>query len=400
MDTPDTLGGASARLRNRLADRENSFDVLRLAAAAMVLVGHSFGLAGQRGSEPVLPLTDLRLSFAGLLLFFAISGFLVARSWAREPRLLPFAAKRGLRIMPGLLVALVLTAYLAGALTTTAGPFDYLTRGAPAEYVAAHSLMLTDRSVHERLASRVTEIPGNSLPGVFDSNPLPQVNGSLWTLPVEVTAYALLALGGLLLALLWRRRPSRIATAAVSIGAAAVFVGAGTYALRAGGAWVYPLFAVFAGGVLLHLLRDRLRLNVALFAMAVALWLASYQLPLPAQALLTGLTLPYAVVFLAFRGLDRLRWLTRPGDVSYGIYIYAWPVQQLVVDATGTRSPAVVIGLAGVATYVLALASWRGIERPALGLKRRLSRPKKARRRLVGPRAELAPAGTPGPAER
>src|SRR3954462_8740277 len=94
--------------------RDNYFDVLRLVAAAMVLVGHSFALTGHH--DPHLPWSDTaELSTFGLLLFFALSGYLVTLSWVREPRLLAFATKRALRFVPGLLVSLVVTAYLFGA---------------------------------------------------------------------------------------------------------------------------------------------------------------------------------------------------------------------------------------------------------------------------------------------
>ena len=375
MNKPSSSEGPSARLQGRLADRDNNFDILRLAAATMVLVGHSFFLAGH--SEPLVPLTDAGLAYGGVLVFFAISGFLVTRSWLNEPRFLPFAAKRGLRIMPGLVVALVLTAYAFGLLTTTTGRLEYLSQSDPAEYVAERSLMLGYHTVQGRLFG----FPEDSLPGVFEANPEPAVNGPLWTLPVEVSAYAVLALGGLLLL---RRRWF------IRIGATVLFIGAGVLVVWTGGGMAASLFAVFAGGVLLYMLRDRLKLSVGLFAAAVALWVASYQLPLVAQAVLTGLTLPYAVVFLALRGLDRMRWLTRPGDLSYGIYIYAWPVGQIVIDGSGTRNPAVVIALSGVLTYILAFASWRAIERPALRLKRRFSHPS-VRSTVVGSEADLVP---------
>ncbi len=117
MNETGIAGVPSRRLQERLADRDNSFDVLRLAAAAMVLVGHSFYLAGR--SEPTVPLTGTGISFVGVLVFFAISGFLVTGSWLHDRRVVPFVVKRALRIMPALVVVLVLTAYLLGPLATT-----------------------------------------------------------------------------------------------------------------------------------------------------------------------------------------------------------------------------------------------------------------------------------------
>lgn len=373
------------QLQALLADRDNNFDVLRLVAATVVLVFHAYLLTGY--SQPVLPSTELPVSDVGLLIFFAISGFLVARSWLHEPRVLPFAIKRGLRILPGLVVALVISAYVIGALSATTGPVDHLTAGTPAKYVAGHSLLLSERGLHGRVAAHVVDSPDESLPGVFAENPSRLLNGPLWTLPVEVGAYTLLVLGGLL-ALFWGRWSTRLA-------AGAVFIGASGLALRAGGLDTYSLYSVFAGGALLYALRDRLSLNFGLFALAVGVWVASYQLPDAGQAIVTGLTVPYAVVFLAFRGLNGLRWLTRPGDLSYGMYIYAWPVGQLVVQATGTRSPAVVMVLSLVLTYALAFLSWRVIERPALRLKGRLTRPS-VDRTSAGAEADLAPVEVPG----
>jgi peptidoglycan/LPS O-acetylase OafA/YrhL len=363
-------------LQARLADRDNNFDVLRLAAATLVLVSHAFYVTGHR--DPVSPLTDeAGLGGVGVLIFFAISGLLVARSWLNEPRVLPFAIKRALRILPGLVVLLVFTAYVLGPLMTAVDRVDYLTSAPPAKYVVGHTLMLGDSAVPGRL----TEAPPGELPGVFDENPNSHANGSLWTLPVEVTAYTLLLLAGLL-ALCWRPGKSRIVLAAVLVPVTVL-------AVWAGGGWSYSLFAAFAGGGLLYVLRARLPLSAPLFAAAVALWVASYQLPLAPQLLLVGLTVPYAVAFLGFRGIDRLRPMTWPGDVSYGLYLYHWPVSQAVVSVTATRSAVVCTVLSAVVTYILAFASWRVVERPALRLKGRLSKPS-VRRTVTGSEPDLA----------
>jgi peptidoglycan/LPS O-acetylase OafA/YrhL len=99
-------------LSARLKARDDDFDVLRLAAAFMVLASHAFPLSGHR--EPgVLETTDT-VGFVGVLVFFSISGFLVTQSWLSDPHLGRYAIKRLLRIIPGLLVSLILTAYALG----------------------------------------------------------------------------------------------------------------------------------------------------------------------------------------------------------------------------------------------------------------------------------------------
>jgi peptidoglycan/LPS O-acetylase OafA/YrhL len=341
--------------------RANNFDVLRLAAATAVLVSHCFGLVGQ--PEPKFPLTDRSLGDVAVLVFFAISGFLITRSWLGEPRLLPFAGKRLLRIMPALIVAVAVTSYVLGPLATSRGTGSYVTSAAPMHYVVGNTFMLSQYTPTGHWTTNA--LPPNSVPGVFEHNPLPYANGSLWTLQVEVWAYAFVALGGLLL-LRWR--PS---TRSFWLTAAFGVVVAAT--IKTGGSTTYPLFLCFAGGAALYLLRARIPLRTGLFLAAGAAWIASDQLPVLGHNLVAAVTLPYMVIFLAFRGIGGLRPLTRVGDVSYGIYVYAWPAQQTVIQLTGTRDPAVVLALAGPTTYLLALGSWYLIERPALRLKRRFA---------------------------
>jgi peptidoglycan/LPS O-acetylase OafA/YrhL len=315
----------------------------------MVLVGHSFAITGH--DDPTLPLVGgAELSHLGLLLFFAISGYLVTASWLSDPRIGVFAFKRGLRIVPGLVVSLVLTAYVLGPLVTTHDRTAYVADPETSSYVTANTLGLVNYVTPPQLGVQ----PTYHLPGVYESNPQHAVNGSLWTLPVEVRAYALVAIAGLLLAL----TRARLLGALVLAAACAVAARHNT-----------DLMAVFAGGALLHALRHRVRLNAGLFVLAAFAAPAAYALPGGLQDAILLVAVPYAMFFLAFRGLARLRSLTRPGDVSYGVYIYAWPLQQVVVEETDTASPLAVMLLAGAATYAIALASWRAIEKPALRLK-------------------------------
>src|SRR3954470_23246436 len=109
--------GVRSLMLDRLATEgrsRNNFDVLRLIAAMLVLFAHSFDLLGRPE-----PLGYLGWGDVGVTIFFAISGFLVARSWALNPRLGPFAAKRALRLMPGLIVAVLFCALVLGPIMTS-----------------------------------------------------------------------------------------------------------------------------------------------------------------------------------------------------------------------------------------------------------------------------------------
>src|SRR6185312_8540842 len=100
------------RIAQGVSSRRNNFDVLRLAGALMVLVSHCYALTGR--VEPLATLTGQTLGDLGVTVFFAISGFLIAKSWVDDPALVRFVIKRGLRLLPALIVAVILTALIVG----------------------------------------------------------------------------------------------------------------------------------------------------------------------------------------------------------------------------------------------------------------------------------------------
>jgi len=328
---------------------DNNYDVLRLFAAVLVLVSHAFALLGR--AEPAVPLTHDTLGFDGVLIFFAMSGILVTTSWTSDPRPLAFAAKRALRILPGLFVSCLVTAYVLGVLFTDLGIRTYLFSLGPVKYVVTNTLMLTNYS----------------LPGVFSHNPSSTVNGSLGTLPIEVKAYVLLCAVGLLIAAKsWRARSALFVAVAVAV---AVSYSTGVKAVET----VTILFAVFAGGALANRLQDRIGLTAPGFLAALVAWLASYHVPYPVHVGILAVSVPYLILFLGHRGLAWARRLAAGGDVSYGLYIYAFPVEQALVALHPHLGWGALVLSSVAATYLLAFASWRLVERPSLRLKRLVS---------------------------
>ena len=154
--------------------RANNFDALRLFAALLVIWGHQFAIMGRPvplilgGNEP---------GAVGVVMFFAISGYLVTLSWLADPHLLRFAARRALRIWPALCVVVLLCIVVLGPLVTTLPQAAYWKSAGTWDYLS--NIWLKTRY---------------ALPGVFDGNPVASsVNGPLWTIPLEVTCYAILA---------------------------------------------------------------------------------------------------------------------------------------------------------------------------------------------------------------
>jgi peptidoglycan/LPS O-acetylase OafA/YrhL len=343
-----------ARLEDRLQARRNNFDVLRLVAASLVLFSHSYALTAN--AEPFAGVSGWTLGEVGVVMFFAMSGFLIAKSWSDQPRLFPFAVKRGLRLLPALVVAVSVTVFVIGPLFTTLPLGSYFADPVTWLYLVRCSLLITFFG---------------TLPGVFEDNPYPDaVNGSLWTLPVEACCYALAAALGTIGLL----RRSAVLAAFSCVLVLSVTPLSPLSTAPAGGTTggnlplVIMLGATFVLGALAHSVRARLHLSWIIFVALMVLWIATWG---GDWAMATGvLAIAFAVLVLAFRTPAWLRRLTAPGDVSYGIYVYAFPVQQSVAAIWPSVHPLLMFAIAFPVTYGLAFVSWRLIERPALALKR------------------------------
>ena len=323
----------------------NNFDAIRIAAASMVLLSHHYALTGQ-----VEPSFFGIHSLGGLAVtvFFVISGYLVTASWQRDPHLWRFGLRRFLRIWPALTAVIVLTAYGLGAWVTELPLSDYLTHRATANYL--RGLWMQIHFV---------------LPGVFEHNPYPHgVNGSLWTIPIEVRCYIVLGLAGLLGLLKYRT------VFLLCIGFFMLWFFARSNADVTGAVhYGRELSAFFLAGAALYVLESHWKRRPALWATVIGTvcaiaWAADWR----HTALLMGL--PFAVIYAGTRATPYLRRAGRWGDPSYGIYLFAFPVQQTIIYYGWPQ-----IGFAGsllaafFITTLLAYASWHLIEKQALKLK-------------------------------
>ena len=335
------------------AERFDSFDLLRAAGALLVLVSHSFALTGR--PEPAVPGAD---TFGGLgvAIFFSISGYLIALSWQRDPRLGAFLVKRSLRIFPALAVVVLLSAFVLGPLVSRLPAGEYLAAPETRNYLRNIGLYVT-----------------YPLPGVFEGLPHPRsVNGSLWTLPVEFTMYLVVALVGVVcrgrawayaaafalfaaLALAWL--PGRSAPAVV-------------YAMDARYLAIFGTF--YFAGASIAAFRLEGRLTAPLLALLLLALLATWWQPRLFTAVL-WIALPAAAVAVGRSGNRASAWLSARGDFSYGLYIYAFPVQQTLVMLWPDPPILPYIAAVFAATLALAAMSWHWIERPALGWKARLT---------------------------
>ncbi|PWK48987.1 acyltransferase family protein [Actinoplanes xinjiangensis] len=354
---------------------DNSFGFLRLLFAFAVLVSHSLPL-GYGRDDPGAGISNgqVGLGEIGILGFFTISGFLITRSGGRLP-LARFLWHRGLRILPGLWVCLLVTALvfapvvaliergsLTGLFTQPGGPLGYVLNNA---FVAIRQYGISGLLLDTPYGTRT----GTS---VF--------NGSLWSLLYEVLCYVMvagLALAGVL------RRARWVVVLMAAAGLALVvrdFLRApqipgpqgehGPF-LGIGGLDSYSLIYltyIFVLGALFELYRRRIVLNDG--GAIIATLLLAGTLQFGGFAVLGYPAFAYLVLWLAVRLPRPFRRIGRHQDYSYGFYIYAFPVQQLLalVGVPDLGLVAYVL-LATVGTFALAVPSWHLIERPAMGWK-------------------------------
>ncbi len=345
--------GAERTVADAFASGRNNFDAMRLAAALLVLASHAYVLTGHPDDEPVAKLLS-HVADGGSLavaMFFVLSGFLIARSAQVHPWR-DYVRARALRIWPAFVVAVLLQTFVIGTAFTTLPATAYLAD--PATWTA--------------VARALVFSPPLGLPGVFEANPLPRaVNGSLWTLRIEALCYA-----GLL-ALAWFGLLRRLRVLLPLAGGWAL-LGA-VIAARAGAAppWLASLAVASIVDCLLH------------FLMGAALWVYADRVPIrgsialaitAAFAMTAGTPLALVALHLALPYLVLWLGLARPVagpplDISYGTYLYAFPVQQAVVAMAGPGiGVAGLVAMAAPLTLLLGLASRERIERPALQLRR------------------------------
>ena len=378
--------------------RHNHFNFLRLFLASLVLLAHAPELVdGDRRREPLTrvfgTLSCGELAVAG---FFLLSGFLIVQSWQRRPRLVNFLASRVLRIYPGFVAASLVSVCIVGALGA-AGARPYLAR--------------IDLP---RLLQGVALLQPPSTPPTFAGTPYAAVNANLWTIPYEFACY--LCVAGLGICGLIRRRRAFLA---FTLGVAAWWLlplialplitftynhlgVAATQNLCAAlrfdreNAVFAHLLLVFCAGGCFALFRDRIRLSpvwagVALLAVVPCMFsMVGSQLALVTLGAYAFFTFAFA------RGLPGLSVFKGSTDISYGVYLYGWPVQKLLLWHWPALSPWTLFLLSAVGSALAGWVSWQLVEHPCLRLKGRLPAARPAARvPLPLPRSAPIPFATP-----
>lgn len=334
-------------------NKYNNFHLIRHAAALMVIIGHAYPITGQVGIPSVL---GMGIHTLGVKIFFVLSGYLIVDSYLRDPNLFRFFLRRILRLFPALLFVVIATIFIIGPYATVVNLTDYFSNLQTYLYLRNIALYII-----------------YYLPGVFEDNPIKfAMNGSLWTLPVEFFCYTLI---GLILLL---KNRNLIIFISLSLFFVICF-------------WLYTLnttktdtllviyatnvkasasiIIYFLIGSVIRLFNIAKKLSLQFFIIALIFFVSIPNFSL-IQFAAPLVLIPVGTFSFAF-SKPILKWINK-GDISYGLYLWAFPIGQLLYNKQIATTLYTSIFFTILFTVPVAFLSWYLIEKPALRLKPRI----------------------------
>lgn len=329
----------------------NNITLLRHFAAFFVLISHSFDLTGNLNDEFLRKISGQSISFSriGLIIFFFISGFLITQSLVTTAGIKQFIWKRFLRIYPALIVLMLLTVFILGPLLTELPVKEYFAARQTWEYLFGTSLI------------RLRFL----LPGVFHGE---GVNGSLWTLPVEFRLYLLLALLSLI---------GFIKKRFLYFGFIFLFI---VFAIL-----VIPLHSpgdllsyltpylswgiYFLTGSFVFFIKDKIILDYKILIAFFIFWIVTKNMEM-LNIISELICFSYFTLYMSFKTPVVFPDFFKENDFSYSMYLYAYPLQQIIIFENGSISPFKLMLLTLLGLIPLCWASWNLVEKPSLKLKR------------------------------
>jgi len=335
---------------------ENNFNLIRVCAAVFVILAHSFALL--KKDDPLTKIANSEgFGSLGVCIFFVISGYLITKSFMNSSTKFSFIRSRILRICPALSVVVLLAVFVLGPCLTKLSIGEYFTN--PRTWSYLQNIFLTKLQF--------------DLPGLFSDNPFPHsVNGSLWTLPIEVFCYLLTFLAGCLF--FFKRRVFLL----LSFLGLLLFewtvmskdeLGSQSFLWLGALSSVIKFAVYYFAGTVIYLFRDKLKLNNWISLIFVAILIGSAKTPY--FQFIECLVLPYLVIWLAFQRNPLVLKYNLLGDYSYGLYIFAFPIQQTIWHFLRHVNVTQYFLLSFILTLPAAILSWKLVENPFLALKKR-----------------------------
>lgn len=336
--------------------RDNNFNLVRFIAASLVIFSHSYPLT----LGPGVP--DLFATFFGIStgtlavnIFFAVSGFLVSKSFHDRNNLVTFLYARCLRIFPALIVAVLFCVLIIGALFTQLSLREYFSHEQTYTYLIGNISLVFFSLQYD-------------LPGVFTHSIYPNaVNGSLWTLPIEVWMYFVVAVIGVV-GILHKQSLFNLLLVLLVIP---LYIYIFYYYLEMSEIDLINLrlCGFFLAGTFCYVNRKEIPLNgfILLGIAALTIMFRFWQMAF-VELLFNTLTV-YATFWFSLVPAGSIRRFNDIGDFSYGLYIYAFPIQQAIAALYIGIQPLEMMVVSFVMTLFCAYLSWNLVEKPALSLK-------------------------------
>lgn len=319
--------------------RNNSFDLIRHIAALSVLFSHHFALSGF--SEPVIGLTSL--GGLGVMIFFAISGFLITASWVRSESVTDYISKRCRRIFPALIVCCLIMIYIIAPIFSSRSALSYIFSMDSLEGFFSYAL----------LQFRYPFISDFGSDYIFKN----AINGSLWTLKFEFFDYILISM------ILISKKLMTLKTVFILIASVIVFKLSGVaferdyYIYRAAMTTIpFAVGAIIYTSGVTRMKFWWLSFPISIVVIITACYFkeyASFQIGVSIMTLYVGTLFKDTLINGRF-------------DISYGVYIYAFPIQQLVINELHLTFIASLI-LSTAITVIAGVISWLLIEKPFIG---------------------------------
>ena len=296
--------------------RENNLNLIRLTAAVMVIFCHAFPISlGASHADPMYSfLTRGQLSFGNLAvcIFFFFGGFLIMGSCERSHSGKNFYKKRIKRLFPSLAVVVLISAFIMGPVLTKNNVLEYF----------------TNVDVYKYLLNAVL-IPVHNLPGVFMKNVHnPTVNGPLWTLPVEFICYIICF--AMYRMNLTDEKKLKYSILFFILGYAAMYLLLARIPLLQEALRPMGMFYV---GMVYYVYRDRIELNGKILSIMIILLCFSAYFKFMEFTIL--IALPYILAYIGFAIKKNYHFLDGKPDISYQMYLIAWPIQQILCQCSG-----------------------------------------------------------------
>lgn len=330
----------------------NNFTGLRLLCASLVIITHSYELLGMgKDAFYYYSLSKVSLSHLAVNTFFVISGYLIFKSAERSKNVFEFIKKRFLRIYPAFFCAVIFSLIVAAVF-----------------YLGSTSFFLKNDTWSFLYRNLSILFLQHHIDGVFENHPIAAINGSLWTIPYEILCYAGVTLL-IIVPFIKRYKKPFIITLFIMLFIINAYINITPNLMHELGIFptVTSLGIYFLGGALMHYIKIQqinyrwlLILAIAcLLCVKFSFWYMIFYIFWPIVIIGIGLA-----SFPVINQVDKY-----VGDISYGIYLYAFPVQQALIALELVEQPIHLIWLSLLITSVLAKVSWEYVEKPFLKFK-------------------------------